>query len=496
MSVTQTIVALIALTLIIKIIWRATLPNLIQKAQPGLEFIPQHFNPVVQQFTKWLLPFLLRFRVRPWLPSGISRIEVKNAEVLAELYQQFQAGKIRFLMAFRHPEVDDPLCMFYLLSRVMPKVARQKGIRLQYPIHSHFIYDRGMTLWVGDWLGWFFSRLGGIPVRRGKRLDLHGVHNARDLFANGKMPIAVAPEGATNGHSGIVSPLEPGVAQLGFWCVEDLVKANRREEVFIVPIGIQYRYVEPPWLKLDWLLSKLEADCGLSVQPIAESEMSQKEEIYYQRLLCIADALLTEMEDFYRRFYHQDLPKHIVTDESVSINQALITRLQRLLNTALKVAEQYFGLQSQGNFIDRCRRLEEAGWSYIYREDLRDLNALPPLQRGLADWVAAEADMRMRHMRLVESFVAVTENYIQEKPTAERFAETALLIFDVVARIKSNTKIPGRPRLGWRLAQITVGEPISVTERWSNYQTNRNSARLAVTQLTQDLHDALEKLIT
>jgi len=54
--------------------------------------------------------------------------------------------------------------------------------------------------------------------------------------------MTVAPEGATNGHSEIVSPLERGVAQLGFWCVEDLVKAGRSETVYIVPIGgIQYR---------------------------------------------------------------------------------------------------------------------------------------------------------------------------------------------------------------------------------------------------------------
>lgn len=470
------------------------MPNLIQKAQPRLEFIPQNFNPVVLQLAWWLLPFLLRFRVQPWLPSGISRIEVKNAEILAELYQQFQVGKIRFLMAFRHPEVDDPLCIFYLLSRVVPKVARERKIALQYPIHCHFIYDRGMTLWVGDWLGWFFSRLGGIPIRRGKRLDLHGVSNARDLFANGKMPLAVAPEGATNGHSGIVSPLEPGVAQLGFWCVEDLLKANRSEKVLIVPIAIQYSYLKPPWSRLDWLLSRLEADIGLNAQSIA-CEHSQIQDIYYQRLLRLAESLLTEMEEFYRRFYHQDLPKQIAHDESATCEWRLVTRLQRLLDTALKVAEQYFGLQPQGNFIDRCRRLEEAGWSYIYREDLPDLNALPPLQRGLADWVATEADLRMRHMRLVESFVAVTGNYIKQKPSFERFAEITLLIFDAIARIKSNTKTPRRPRLGWRQAQITVGEPISVTERWPVYQTDRHSARQAVIDLTQDLHNALQKFI-
>ncbi|PLZ81856.1 glycerol acyltransferase [Fischerella muscicola CCMEE 5323] len=467
-----------------------------QHAQSRLEFIPQRFNPVVLRLAQWLLPILLRFRLRPWLPAGISRIQVKNAEILAELYQQFQAGKIRFLMAFRHPEVDDPLCMLYLLSRAVPRVARQQGIPLQYPIHSHFIYERGMLLWAGDWLGWFFSNLGGTPIRRGKRLDKLGIQNARNLFANAKMPIAVAPEGATNGHSGIVSPLEPGVAQFGFWCVEDLHKANRSEEVLIVPIALQYSYVKPPWAKLDWLLSKLEADCGLPVQTIGTSEIANPEEIHYPRLLRLAEHLLTEMEGFYQRFYYQHLAAidHDVETRG-NANEMLMARLHRLQDTALKVAEQYFKLQPQGNFIDRCRRLEEAGWSYIYREDVSDINALPPFQRGLADWVAAEAELRMRHMRLVETFVAVTGTYVKEKPTPERFAETALLIFDMIARIRNNTKLPGRPRLGWRQALITVGEPISVTERWAKSQSDRHAARVGVTELTKELHQALEQLI-
>ncbi|WP_071599813.1 hypothetical protein [Mastigocladopsis repens] len=44
----------------------------------------------------------------------------------------------------------------------------------------------------------------------------------------------------------------------------------------------------------------------------------------------------------------------------------------------------------------------------------------------LGDRIAEEANLRMWHMRLVESFVAVTGNYVHEKPTAERFAETTL----------------------------------------------------------------------
>jgi 1-acyl-sn-glycerol-3-phosphate acyltransferase len=468
------------------------LPKTIHSTQPPLKFIPQRLNPLILQIVRWLLPIALRFRTRPWLPAGIVSIEAKNVEVLAELYQQFQAGKIRFLLAFRHPEVEDPLCMLYLLSRIVPRVARQKGITLRSLVHSYFLYDRGMTVWAGNWLGWLFSRLGGVPVHRGRRLDRQAIQTARELFSNGKVPIAVAPEGGTNGHSGIVSPLEPGVAQMAFWCAEDLHKANRTETVIIVPIAIQYRYVEPPWSKLNWLLSKLEADSGLEVKEI---DSGDKEEIYYQRLCRLAEYLITEMEEFYRRFYHQDIPKTISTEESATPNQVLITRLHRLLDKALQVTEQYFGVQAQGNFIDRCRRLEEAGWNYIYRQDLPDINALPAFKRGLADWIAEEADLRMRHMRIVESFVAVTSSYIQEQPTAERFAETALLVFDMLSRIQDTT-LPGRPRLGLRQAKITVGEPISVTERWSNSQGDRQASRQAVSDLTKDLQIALEKMIS
>lgn len=470
------------------------MPKSIHSTQPPLKFIPQRFNPLILKTLHWLLPFFLRFRTRPWLPAGILQIEAKNAEVLAEFYQKFQTGKVRFLIAFRHPEVEDPLSMMYLLSRIVPRVARQQNIPLQYPLHSYFLYDRGMTLWAGNWLGWLFSRAGGIPIRRGKRIDRQAIQTARELFANGKMAIAVAPEGGTNGHSGIVSPLEPGVAQLGFWCVEDLQKANRSEEVFIIPVAIQYRYPQPPWGKLDWLLSKLETDSGLPVQEINKSADQNREEILYQRLCRLAEHLISEMEEFYRRFYHQDIPETISTEESASPNEILIARLHRLMDKALNVAEQYFGLQPQGNYIDRCRRLEETGWSYIYREDLPDIQTLSPLKRGLADWIAEEADLRMQHMRLAESFVAVTATYIKEQPTAERFAETLLLIFDMLSRIKDST-LPGRPRLGWKASQITIGEPISVTERWQKAQGDRQTTRQGMSNLTQELQTALEKLI-
>ncbi|MBD0266065.1 MAG: 1-acyl-sn-glycerol-3-phosphate acyltransferase, partial [Tolypothrix sp. Co-bin9] len=412
-------------------------------------------------------------------------IETVNVETLVNVYQQFQSGKIRFLMAFRHAEVDDPLSMMYLLSKAVPRVARQQNISLQYPAHSYFLYDRGMTLWAGNWLGWMLSGLGGLSIYRGKRLDRVGLRTARDLFANGKLPISVAPEGGTNGHSEIISPLEPGVAQLGFWCAEDLAKANRSEEVLIVPIAIQYSYINPSWEKLNSLLSKLEADSGLSVQPIGES--IEREKLFQERILRLGEHVLSQMEQFSDRFYHQ-------SKLTADTNQDIDTRLQAILNKGLQAAEQYFNLESEGTVIERCRRIESAGWEDIYRADLPDLNNLSPLHRGLADWIAEEASLRMLHMRLAESFVAVTANYVKEKPTFERFAETSLILFDLISRIKGD-KNPARPRLGWRKSRVTIGEPISVTERFSSYQKNRVGARQAVDDLKRDLQTALEKMI-
>ena len=465
------------------------------RAQPKLEFIPQRINPVMLRLVIWGLPIFLRFRFRPWLPAGISRIEVTNAKTLAEFYQRFQAGKIRLLFAFRHVEIDDPLCLIYLFSRTLPRTARKLGISLRYPFYSHPIYDRGMLLWGGQWLGWLFSKWGAIPIHRGKPLDREAIRAARDLLVNGTMPIAIAPEGATNGHGERVSHLKSGVAQLGLWCVEDLHDANRSEEVFIVPIGIQYRYVTPPWSKLDRLLNNLEADLGLTVQRIGSSASEKDKDIFYQRLLNLGESAIAQMEAFYRHYYHCQFSEPPPRDTPAEM---LEIRLQALLETALHLCESYFNLQPRGNLSDRCRRIEEAGWVRIYCQN-KD-KPISPVRRGLEDWMAHESAIRMRHMRLVESFVAVTGTYLREKPSIERFAETALILFDAIAHLKGK-KIPCRPRLGWRKSHMTIGTPISVTQCWSKCQgespgKTRQASKKAVSELTAELQIALQDMIS
>jgi hypothetical protein len=438
---------------------------LIKQAQPPLEFIPPQYNPLILTGAKQLLPLWLKWG------TSITKIEAQGIETLVKLYQEFAQGKVRFLLAFRHPQPEDPPSLAYLLWNIVNK--QLPG----YQVHAHFIYDRGIPLWAGKWTGWLYANLGGTSIQRGK-MDWVGLRSARQLFLDGLFPMAAAPEGATNGHNEIISPLEPGIAQLSFWCAEDIAKAQRQEQVFIIPIGIQYYYQDSPWEAIANLLTQLEQDCGL----VTNNTLNPTPDALYPRLYALGEYLLNVMENFYQRFYHQTFN---------SEGKSLEERLPQLLDKALEVAESYFAVEGKGNLTDRCRRLEQAGWDYIYREDLKDMEKLSALEQGLADIVAEEASLRMWHMRLVESFVAVTGYYVKEKPSVERFAETTLLIWDLVAKTKQGNSFQ-RPKLGKQRVELRVGEPIGVSDRLDSYRSSRRSA---IFNLTRDLQTALTALI-
>jgi hypothetical protein len=452
--------------------------NLSLGAQPPLEFIPPDLNPLLLKGCQIFLPLWLQTQ------TNLREISAANLETLITFYQKSQEKKVRLLLAFRHPSINDPYCMAYLLWKLVPKKAQELGIKLNTPIHAHFMYDRGIPLWAGERVGWLYSKLGGTPIQRGKA-DLIGLRSARRLLLEGDYPLAAAPEGATNGHNELVSAIEPGISQLAFWGVDDVKKAKQQQEVIILPIGIQYFYLTPVWQKIEQILTNLETDSGLESIP----NSSLEEKVLYERLFRLGERLLSLMEDFYRDFYYQSLP--VVPANGDDPNETLAKRLANLLDVALQTVEKYFNVSPNGNVIDRCRRLEQAGWERIYRQELKPTHSISLLELGLADRLADEANLKMWHMRIVESFVSVTGYYVKEKPTVERFAETILLLWDLVTRIKGGNPF-FRPQIGQQKAIITIGKPISVSERYADYKSDRRSA---VAQLTQDLQTSLESLI-
>lgn len=450
-------------------------------ARPELTFIPPAIDGRVLRLVQWVVPLWRRWH------TSIGVVEGRNVAQLVHHYRQFQQGQERLMLAFRHPSPDDAYVLADLLWRQVPATARSLGITLDLPVHAHFIYDRGIPLWAGRWVGWLYSRLGGTPIQRG-RVDRQGLRSARQLFATGRWPMAAAPEGGNNGHSERVSPLEPGVAQLGFWCLDDCRKEAPGTQVWIVPVGIAYRYVDPPWAAIDRLLLSLEEQLGIahagsatsSIANSGSADAGSMMEQRYQRLYGLGERLLALMEGYYQTVYP-------ALATAPPPDTTLGTRLQALLDLALQVAETYFSLPAQGTVIDRCRRIEQVGWDRIFR--LQDVHS--PVERGLADRMAEEAQLRMWHMRLVEQFVAVSGTYVQQRPSAERFAETLLILRDTLTLIQGGNPFP-RPHLGQQIAEVTVGEPLAVHDRWEAY---RQSRKQAVSRLTTDLQTRLEQVL-
>jgi 1-acyl-sn-glycerol-3-phosphate acyltransferase len=464
----------------------------ITKAQPQLAFLPPKFNLWVMRLVSWLLPYWLTNKLH------ITKIDVTDIDRLVEAYKQSQMGRLRLILAFRHPSSEDPFCLGYLLTKILPAAARKHRIFLASPVFVHFIYDRGIPLWAGKIVGWLFPKLGGIPIQRG-RADRLGLKTVRDLLVNGRMPIAIAPEGATNGHSELVSPLEFGAAQIGFWAMEDLVKVGREEDVLIIPIGIQYYYVGEPWDRLEQTIYQLEQNAGVTVDrrdslvAIRQSDGRPMRKLLYDRLYNLGQHLLYQMENFYAQFYQYQVPERPPVDQSISRTE-IAQRLQGILDFALQVSESYFNLEPIGTKVDRSRRIERAGWDWIYREELNSPNNLSTFSHKLADRIATEADLRMWHMRIVESFIAVTGSYVKDRPTFDRFAETTLLLWDLVAKIDGEASSK-RPILGDRRVQMTIGNSIPLSDYWNRYISGRRQAKQAIVDLTQELQTAMEGAI-
>jgi 1-acyl-sn-glycerol-3-phosphate acyltransferase len=458
----------------------------------SLAFLPPRLDRRVLTASRLLLPL--------WLQRG--GIEAVQAEGLSRLRQQmldFQRGRSRLLLAFRHPSVQDPAVLAHLLWRDLD---RSGGFRPRP--HAQFLYDRGIPLWAGEPVGWLLSRLGGCSIQRGK-LDLQALRTARALLLDGPYPFAVAPEGATNGHNEVVSPLEPGVAQLALWTADDLARLGRAERMVVLPLGLQYGFTRPVWPAIEALLSQLERDAGLRA-----SDHGLEPERLYRRMLRLAERILGCMEAFYRDAYHQPLPSP-GEGEAADPNQQLSARLARLLDAALQVVEQALAVEPHGDLGDRCRRIEQAGWERLYpasaaadgsggatsrngqagRRDAQPAAPPSPLEQGLAERLAQETSQRLWHMRLVESFVAVSGRYVRERPSQERFADTLLILWDTLCRIKGDNP-ERRPPLGPRRALVHIGEPLEMEPWLEAYRGNR---RKAVADLTTELQRQLEGLI-
>jgi hypothetical protein len=450
------------------------------RVQPPLKVHPPKANQFILKAIRLLTPFWLRWQ------CGIKQIETRYIDRLVAATKKFQDGKSRYMLAFRHPTTDDPFAMLYLLAYAVPEQAREMGIKLTAMPHSGFVYDRGISLWAGDYINWLFPALGGISIFRGK-LDRPALNLMRQQITKGDFPLSMAPEGGTNGKSETVAELEPGIAQIGFWAAEDLQKAGSTEELLIIPVGIQYEYSEESWKKIDQTIATIEKECGINKPTITPTDR-------YQRLYDLGSYLVIWVSDYYKSLYGNYAK---FTDENISSDD-LGVNLESLADRILSVAEMSFGIKPKGTAIDRCRRLEQSGWDRIFRNDIKSIEQLSEMERGFADQLALEASYSNWHMRIAESIIGVTSDYVHQRPSPSRYVEVLKLMWSVLQRVTERNQesaFKETPNFGDRKLTISVAEPISVSDHLAEYQSNRTAAKECTKKLTEDIHRAMKDLV-
>ncbi len=431
-------------------------------ARPGLLFLPPR-KPWLFAFSRpgsWFYMRLLKIR----------SIETRNLDGLAHLYRRMQDDQIRLILAFRHPHVDDGPLIFHLMTSLVAREAHRAGVRLRWAPRGYFLYGRDVPVWAGGYTAWAFPRMGGISVFPGA-YDSASIRATRRLLLEGRHPMALAPEGQVTYHNERVADLEPGAAQLAFWCREDLRRAGKSADVLIVPVCTSYHYRDSDWNVLDRVISKAERRAGLL--PPEEPEHPP-----YKRLMRLFWHIIRTAEQHYGRFYGIRFPAG--QDDG---KEALQARIHGVCDAALSVAEDAPWGKTTGDHVRRVLAVRQAGLARIYRADIQDPKRLPPLAQALAARVAAESWLRLRHMELVDILEYLRADYLRPDSGIDRFVEYGLNLYDVINRLMGGT-VAGRGNPFTKRARIEVGEPVPVSRYEASYAEDRKHA---IADMTKEL---------
>jgi len=394
-----------------------------------------------------------------------------HPERIVDAYQAFFDKKIRLIVGFRHAYGDDPQLMAYVFHHVLPKAARKINKPFKTMTHAHFVYGVEVPLWSGGFVRWLLPKAGAVPVDH-IHMDSAGMNRIRKIIADGEYPLALAPEGHVTYDSGTVAELETGTARFGFWCVDDLKKQNRAEQVWILPVSQHYRTGKHAERDLDRLITRMEADCGIGKKAAGSSIAGGSATA--ARLRSVGESILAHL----RIFYGELDPKKTGNAQA------------EILESALDAAERILAVEGKGKGdpMTRIYRIRSIAWGRIYRSDI---DGMTLLRKEMAGRETGEAWYAMRHMETAELLCHVDLAAVPENAFTEDYMEIANNFYDFIERQKGGT-LRNRANITDKYAIVVPGEPIAMNDYYDLYKTDKKAALQAA---TDDLRGRFEKCI-
>jgi 1-acyl-sn-glycerol-3-phosphate acyltransferase len=396
-----------------------------------LDFLPPRENRLVLRLSHVLLPVVMS-RVRHIVAVKIPKGDWAHLEALR---------RRRAILSANHPTTSDPLVAMYLSRR----------------LGEGFNYMACRELFHGPW-GWIIQRLGAYSIHRGLP-DRQSFRMTRRLLAELDRKVVIFPEGETYEHNDALIPFQQGVIQIGFRALEDLQKAGREPSLPVLPIAVKYRCVIDPRPAIEAGLRSLEKALAL---PHAE-------ESAYARLRRVGLHVFGRME----REFGLKLPPDVPLNERIAAAKThVLDHVSREIGVErphdLPLADQMrFLFNAVYQFADEFA--EEPG-DYGQRQHARRLAAAAPL---------------LDDLRRLQNFLVVTDGYVAERMTGERF-------LDVIGRLQR--EVLGQVRHGVpREAVVRIAPAIDLGPRYDAY---RQQKRETIAEVTARVEASVRSLVT
>jgi hypothetical protein len=418
-------------------------------ASPDVRVPPPRVSKGALLFVRVAARAYLRFAL------GIGRVSVRGEEALLRVFQSALAGEAGVILAFQHACGDEPQILGWYFFNRLARAARRAGVRLARRPRAVFVYGYEVLRWGGGLSRFIMPRLGALPIYHSK-VDSGGMARIYAALTEGLYPLALAPEGQVSYTQDAVPRLEPGVVRIGFGAAERLEKAGRARDVIVVPIAFRYRYGRGAERALERLLARAERLAGLKRAPRAS--FAERAERCREAMLRANEARYGLKDDGQRPF---------------------AARVDRVIDAAFSRAEGILGFAARGDHFNRMYELRQQCWDRVILPGVETLEGLPPLERALMDLRAGEAWHAGRHLELVDFAWYFRGDVPPDDAPLERRIEYAQNLWDFANRGMGGAYVDRRAVVP-RHARISVGPPITLSDRLASYKRDKRAAVDAV----------------
>ncbi len=376
------------------------------------------FNGLVHRLVLAVAPWYLRTF------EGVKKVTIDQPQRLTKLIDQATKDNRRLIIAFRHAAKEDAPVLMHAFNSL--------------GTHPAFLYGSDVPQWAGKKAEWIFPRLGAIAVQN-LGANSSSMQSMRRTLAQGKFPLALAPEAQVTYHMYRTKEITGGVASLALWATEqDLVPT-------ILPVVVGYRHSSDQIALINSLLQQLQQKCSFSLTGSSLSE----------QLLEATTALITLLSSTY------DVP----SNPELSLEQ----NIHILCEVLLAKGEELFDYSLEGSLLTRLFTLRYK----ILKEG----------EKGSSDTTAASI-----YQQIVDSLMYVDPSYITPPCSNGRGCEYALHLLDLFNRMQGGN-INSRYSPKNKEALVVSGEPIVVGPRT---QSRKNEAA-GLTKIVEGGLEAVSK---